>query len=104
MAKVVDDMTGSPESLPYNDLIDRGTKCGILTLLHTCSGLLSSDSSPLIAVLWHIQGYNDFTSSIRRVFMLPRDSELNITFTCDDPLSGRFILYLLLLIHCCNQF
>ena len=36
-----------------------------------------------------LQGYQQFTSAIRRVFSLPRDSELNITFTCDEPLTGE---------------
>lgn len=31
------------------------------------------------------QGYHQFTSAIRRAFGLPGDSELNITFTCDEP-------------------
>lgn len=30
-------------------------------------------------------GYSKFTESIRRAFNLPEDSELNITFTCDEP-------------------
>ncbi|PSC70781.1 zygote specific ZYS1 isoform B [Micractinium conductrix] len=30
-------------------------------------------------------GYRQFTESIRRAFNLPDDSELNITFTCDEP-------------------
>ena len=30
-------------------------------------------------------GYKLFTESIRRAFNLPDDSELNITFTCDEP-------------------
>ena len=30
-------------------------------------------------------GYRDFTQAIRRAFNLPEDSELNITFTCDEP-------------------
>jgi hypothetical protein len=30
-------------------------------------------------------GYRLFTESIRRAFNLPDDSELNITFTCDEP-------------------
>ena len=31
------------------------------------------------------EGYRDFTQAIRRAFNLPEDSELNITFTCDEP-------------------
>lgn len=31
------------------------------------------------------QGYQQFTGAIRRAFSLPGDSELNITFTCDEP-------------------
>jgi hypothetical protein len=30
-------------------------------------------------------GYRLFTEAIRRAFALPGDSELNITFTCDEP-------------------
>ena len=30
-------------------------------------------------------GYRQFTEAIRRAFSLPDDSELNITFTCDEP-------------------
>lgn len=30
-------------------------------------------------------GYAQFTDAIRRAFSLPNDSELNITFTCDEP-------------------
>ena len=30
-------------------------------------------------------GYKLFTEAIRRAFSLPDDSELNITFTCDEP-------------------
>ncbi len=30
-------------------------------------------------------GYKAFTEAIRRAFSLPQDSELNITFTCDEP-------------------
>ena len=33
-------------------------------------------------------GYRDFTQAIRRAFNLPEDSELNITFTCDEPSTG----------------
>ncbi len=36
-----------------------------------------------------LQGYKAFTCAIRRDYTLPRDSELNITFTCDEPLSGE---------------
>ncbi|CAK0738761.1 hypothetical protein CVIRNUC_001089 [Coccomyxa viridis] len=31
------------------------------------------------------EGYREFTQAIRRAFNLPEDSELNITFTCDEP-------------------
>ena len=31
------------------------------------------------------EGYAKFTESIRKAFNLPEDSELNITFTCDEP-------------------
>ena len=30
-------------------------------------------------------GYLQFTEAIRHAFQLPMDSELNITFTCDEP-------------------
>ncbi|KAG2436705.1 hypothetical protein HXX76_006231 [Chlamydomonas incerta] len=33
------------------------------------------------------EGYRRFTSAIRAAFALPEDSELNITFTCDEPNS-----------------
>jgi hypothetical protein len=33
-------------------------------------------------------GYRQFTEAIRRAFSLPDDSELNITFTCDEPSAG----------------
>jgi len=33
-------------------------------------------------------GYRQFTEAIRRAFHLPDDSELNITFTCDEPSTG----------------
>ena len=33
-------------------------------------------------------GYRQFTEAIRRAFSLPEDSELNITFTCDEPTTG----------------
>ncbi|KAG2497620.1 hypothetical protein HYH03_004361 [Edaphochlamys debaryana] len=35
------------------------------------------------------EGYRRFTAAIRAAFALPDDSELNITFTCDEPNSGR---------------
>lgn len=34
-------------------------------------------------------GYRQFTLAIRKAFHLPEDSELNITFTCDEPSSGE---------------
>ena len=34
------------------------------------------------------EGYQLFTRAIRKAFRLPDDSELNITFTCDEPSSG----------------
>ncbi|PNH02771.1 hypothetical protein TSOC_011217 [Tetrabaena socialis] len=34
-------------------------------------------------------GYRRFTSAIRSAFSLPEDSELNITFTCDEPATGK---------------
>ncbi|KXZ53526.1 hypothetical protein GPECTOR_7g976 [Gonium pectorale] len=34
-------------------------------------------------------GYRRFTNAIRAAFALPEDSELNITFTCDEPNSGE---------------
>jgi hypothetical protein len=33
-------------------------------------------------------GYRQFTEAIRKAFHLPEDSELNITFTCDEPSTG----------------
>ncbi|GIL83870.1 hypothetical protein Vretimale_10882 [Volvox reticuliferus] len=33
------------------------------------------------------EGYRRFTAAIREAFSLPEDSELNITFTCDEPNS-----------------
>ena len=35
-----------------------------------------------------IDGYRAFTEAIRRAFSLPDDSELNITFTCDEPCTA----------------
>lgn len=35
-----------------------------------------------------MDGYALFTKAIRKAFRLPDDSELNITFTCDEPSSG----------------
>ena len=32
-------------------------------------------------------GYKQFTEAIRKAFNLPDDSELNITFTCDEPVA-----------------
>ncbi|KAL4451767.1 hypothetical protein ABPG75_007429 [Micractinium tetrahymenae] len=34
-------------------------------------------------------GYRQFTEAIRRAFSLPDDSELNITFTCDEPTTDN---------------
>lgn len=34
-------------------------------------------------------GYEEFASSIRSAFSLPPESELNISFTCDEPLTGE---------------
>jgi hypothetical protein len=39
-------------------------------------------------VLPGADGYRQFTEAIRKAFHLPDDSELNITFTCDEPSSG----------------
>lgn len=36
-----------------------------------------------------VDGYRNFTEAIRRAFGLPEDSELNITFTCDEPISNQ---------------
>eukprot|EP00877_Chromochloris_zofingiensis_P005715 jgi/Chrzof1/15144/Cz09g28230.t1 len=36
-------------------------------------------------------GYKQFTEAIRKAFRLPDDSELNITFTCDEPSSGALL-------------
>lgn len=30
-------------------------------------------------------GYNEFADRVRAAFSLPEDSDLNITFTCDEP-------------------
>lgn len=35
------------------------------------------------------EGYREFTEAIRKAFSLPEESELNITFTCDEPSSGE---------------
>eukprot|EP00884_Botryococcus_braunii_P010561 jgi/Botrbrau1/19506/Bobra.0035s0007.1 len=35
-----------------------------------------------------LDGYREFTNAIRRAFSLAADSELNITFTCDEPSAG----------------
>lgn len=37
------------------------------------------------------EGYQEFTAAIRKSFSLPQDSELNITFTCDDPSTGAML-------------
>ena len=37
----------------------------------------------------HADGYRQFSEAIRRAFSLPEDSELNITFTCDEPSAGE---------------
>ncbi|KIY97398.1 hypothetical protein MNEG_10565 [Monoraphidium neglectum] len=37
------------------------------------------------------EGYKQFTQAIRKAFHLPDDSELNITFTCDEPSSGSLL-------------
>lgn len=34
-------------------------------------------------------GYLQFTEAIRHAFQLPTDSELNITFTCDEPCASK---------------
>lgn len=39
-------------------------------------------------------GYKQFTQAIREAFSLPEDSELNITFTCDEPSQGTFVKHL----------
>ena len=31
------------------------------------------------------QGYSAFADAVRQAFSLPDDSDLNITFTCDEP-------------------
>lgn len=38
-----------------------------------------------------VAGYTQFTEAIRHAFELPNDSELNITFTCDEPCSGSLL-------------
>ena len=42
-------------------------------------------------------GYKQFTQAIREAFSLPEDSELNITFTCDEPSQGMHVSALVLL-------
>uniref|UniRef100_A0A383V3F1 RING-CH-type domain-containing protein n=1 Tax=Tetradesmus obliquus TaxID=3088 RepID=A0A383V3F1_TETOB len=42
-------------------------------------------------VLPGADGYRQFTEAIRKAFHLPDDSELNITFTCDEPSSGSLL-------------
>lgn len=37
------------------------------------------------------EGYLEFTHAIRTAFHLPEWSELNITFTCDEPSSGSLL-------------
>lgn len=39
-------------------------------------------------------GYAQFTEAIRHAFQLPIDSELNITFTCDEPCNDEGTQYL----------
>lgn len=39
-------------------------------------------------------GYKQFTQAIREAFSLPEDSELNITFTCDEPSQGTLVKHL----------
>ena len=40
------------------------------------------------------EGYKKFTSEIQKAFKLPADSDLNITFTCDEPVdvASRLVL------------
>lgn len=40
-------------------------------------------------------GYLQFTDAIRQAFQLPADSDLNITFTCDEPCTeaGKTTLF-----------
>ncbi|WIA44088.1 hypothetical protein OEZ86_010441 [Tetradesmus obliquus] len=45
-------------------------------------------------VLPGADGYRQFTEAIRKAFHLPDDSELNITFTCDEPSSAGSLLTL----------
>ena len=35
-------------------------------------------------------GYEAFTDAIRAAFALPEDSDLSISFSCDDPLTGEW--------------
>lgn len=41
-----------------------------------------------------VDGYRRFTEAIRKAFALPEDSELNITFTCDEPCTGELHMLL----------
>ena len=73
-----------------------GILCGVAPLLgpaytlhlHPFPTLLV----PLLCCLLQVKpgpdGYRQFTEAIRRAFTLPDDSELNITFTCDEPTTG----------------
>ncbi len=60
-------------------------------LCHARSSHVPSDTCVNLTVFSILQvhpgpdGYKHFTDAIRRAFCLPGDSELNITFTCDEP-------------------
>ena len=43
-------------------------------------------------MFYHMQGYNQFAEAIRSSFNLPADSELSITFSCDEPSTGAGLL------------
>lgn len=57
----------------------RGAGCGLSVCWRCCS----------FEVRPGPEGYRHFTESIRKAFKLPEDSELNITFTCDEPSTGE---------------
>jgi len=54
-----------------------------LRLLFTSPSFFHPAHTPSLPFSLH-----QFTEAIRRAFSLPEDSELNITFTCDEPATG----------------
>lgn len=53
-----------------------------------CAACRGAAAPPHVQVKPGPEGYRQFTEAIRRAFNLPDDSELNITFTCDEPTTG----------------